>query len=511
MVDKAPSDRPGESSGGREPKILPFADNWTYIKTELQWLDRLLLLAVGKHRRERRETDRISHSQRDRLTRHWWKGIVTLDTPPVYDDVRPAVTDAPSNYQQQLEARIRASQNQGVILGLPALRDRLSLSLFEKNVVLLGLAPEVNQRYGRLYGFLQESETTTLPQFDLALKLLCRNDQEWQKARLRLAETSPLVQTGLLQFVAAADQPLLTHALKLSDTLVNYLLSSPLEPGKLETILQNLSPPSGSPGLSSPPAVPALLSPTPTPLVPPFPTPQQPPAIAWDQLVVPRSLKQELQHLSQRLMLLALEPLPATMAHAPGTVVVCSGPQGTGKTMATHAIAHAAQTQLTTVALHRYNPIGLTLLLAQLLQQSPTLLLFQEAELLWGPQSPVASHLLEEFWRQRQARPCLTILSTTLPARIARNWLQRCDRGLDFPRPDTEARTQLWRQAFPPEVLLDRRISWSQLAHQGKLTGGQIQAIARDALLYAKTEQKTRITLSHIQRAWAQQPRWDRL
>ena len=26
--------------------LLPFADNWAYLKTELNWLDRLLMLAI---------------------------------------------------------------------------------------------------------------------------------------------------------------------------------------------------------------------------------------------------------------------------------------------------------------------------------------------------------------------------------------------------------------------------------------------------------------------------------
>ncbi|NJM57651.1 MAG: hypothetical protein HC857_09735 [Synechococcales cyanobacterium RU_4_20] len=68
-------------------------------------------------------------------------------------------------------------------------------------------------------------------------------------------------------------------------------------------------------------------------------------------------------------------------------------------------------------------------------------------------------------------------------------------------------------------MTLDPRISWVKLAEQGKLTAAQIQAIARDAALYAQIEAnqleanqqnsappraKPRVTPSQIQRAWQQ-------
>jgi len=166
------------------PVVEPFPDNWSYIKTELNWLDRVLVMAVGRHRRDLKETESMTRNPRDRVTRHWWKGVITLDQAPNYDEYRPgSVPDltppqgsqggnatpspesapvagraTPPTYQEQLAARIKASRQQGILLGLPALEDRLGLTSFEKNLVLLSLAPEVNRRFSRLYGLLQESE-----------------------------------------------------------------------------------------------------------------------------------------------------------------------------------------------------------------------------------------------------------------------------------------------------------------------------------------------------------------
>ena len=71
------------------PVVEPFPDNWSYIKTELNWLDRVLVMAVGRHRRDLKETEGLTRNPRDRVTRHWWKGVITLDQSPNYDEYRP--------------------------------------------------------------------------------------------------------------------------------------------------------------------------------------------------------------------------------------------------------------------------------------------------------------------------------------------------------------------------------------------------------------------------------------
>ncbi len=59
--------------------VEPFLDNWTYLRTELAWLDRVLGLAIARHRKEAKEIERFAHSRVDRITSHWWKGLVSLE------------------------------------------------------------------------------------------------------------------------------------------------------------------------------------------------------------------------------------------------------------------------------------------------------------------------------------------------------------------------------------------------------------------------------------------------
>lgn len=137
-----------------------FADNWGYLRAELQWLDRLLMAAAAKQRKEAKEIDRIAQSKTDQATSHWWKGLITAEGNAAYDEYRQPSSGSKLGYQAQLEVQIQSAQKQGVLLALPNLRERLGLTPFEKNLVLMSLAPEVNRRYTRLYRFCKVKRTT---------------------------------------------------------------------------------------------------------------------------------------------------------------------------------------------------------------------------------------------------------------------------------------------------------------------------------------------------------------
>jgi hypothetical protein len=110
---------------------------------------------------------------------------------------------------------------------LPALCARFDLSAFDAALVLVALAPEVDLRYERLYGYLQDDVTRRRPTVDLALNLLCTDAEEKLVRRAHLAPHAPLVRGGLLRLVADpnhVEPPLLAHYLKLDDAVVRRLL-----------------------------------------------------------------------------------------------------------------------------------------------------------------------------------------------------------------------------------------------------------------------------------------------
>lgn len=496
-----------------------FPDNWTYLRTELTWLDRVLAGAIARQRKERKAVERVSQARVDQITSHWWQGLIQLEGDISGDspaDV-PRRSQLKGNYQQHMESRIQASQQKGITLGLPALCQKLELSLFEKNAVLLALAPEVNRRYGKIYNFLQETEhpgASGLPTIDLMLRLLCRNDGEWRSARLALSQQSKLVQYGVVVLPQATAASFLSRPVKVADAIAEYLLADAPQPATLDQLLPlSVTPPAQERGLVT---LPATWQPAP---LPPAASDQVLAAITcwgaaadqlWDKLVLPDALRAKLQHLGDRARQAqvvqatwALSSHPAAEALRCGTIALLVGAVGTGKTLAARAIAQSLQVPLTQVDLALLAPAQYDALLHYLDAQSPAVLLVQSAQYWLGRSSCLAAVTLRQFLQKRQHQSTLTFLSVEQAHWVKPSWQPWLTVALTFPLPDKASRLQIWQQAFPPAAKLAATIDWQDLG-QLRITGGMIQAIAQEAAIYAAAEvidQAGEISMKHIRQA----------
>lgn len=504
----------------------PFPDNWTYLKAELNWLDRVLSLAVARQRKETKEVERLARTRADRATSHWWKGLMSLDGEASYDSPAemPRRRGTRNGYQQQMEAKILASEQRGICLGLPSLRRQLQLSVFEKNLVLMALAPEISRRYGQIYNYLQETEfpgASGLPTVDLLLRILCRNDAEWRMARQYLVEGSVLLQYQLLEVRsrvaldnrASPPEPFLSRLVKLSDSLVSYLLADQPDEAFLKSLLQpnrviDLIPaeseqpyffaPSSLPSQSSPQSSPPLLS----PLLPPA-------HLSWSNLILPAPLMEDLQHLchsiqygSQVDVALGFQELAAPFLPPQGTMVLLIGAAGTGKTTAALAIAQTLRTPLFWIDLALLNPADHPRLLQELMGQSPTLSLLKSAQVWLGHPSPLSATEIHQFLDWRHRHRGITLLSITHKQTVKTQWRQQMSRMLEFPMPDEASRLRLWQQAFPAQLPLDAAIDWKYLSQRFRLSGGEICAIAREAAFYAVAESSNpQLGMRHLLKA----------
>lgn len=463
-----------------------FTDNWAYLRTELNWLDRVLMVAVARQRKDAKELDRIAQTRADRVSHHWWQGMIALDGKAAYDDChkpqKPAHDTPKVSYQQQLEAKIRASQACGVTLALPLLCDRLQLSVFEKNAVLMSLAPEVNRRYAHIYHFLQgdaPSVKTDLPTVDTVLRLLCRNDQEWRTARAQLISESPLLQLGLVQLRPLMADTLLSQSLKLKAELVDYLLAETPTPERLDALVDR-------PGVSR---VPSYLV-------------TQPVSTQWRDLIIPPTLLAALQALSRRLSLSLitesgneLSPFPRTKPL--GTLALVVGRPGTGKTTAAQAIAYDLNLPLTRLDLAEVDPSLFEAVINDIVQQQPSILLIQSADQWLRRSSFLTPALLQHLFNQRRDRPTLTLFSVALQESVALQWQRQLDQTLLVPLPSASDRLLFWQRALPPSPELEK-IDWPALARQLRLTGSDIEAIAHTAVLNQTTAGAPALTLHHL-------------
>ena len=130
------------------------------------------------------------------------------------------------------------------------------LSAFERSVVVLALAAEVDLKYERLYAYLQDDVTKKRPTVDLALKLFCPTVAARAEARAAFGSHSPLMRGELVTLVddpGTRNPVLLARCLKLDERIVGYLLGSDAVDFRLAPLIV---PSSGAGG--SPPGPPAL-------------------------------------------------------------------------------------------------------------------------------------------------------------------------------------------------------------------------------------------------------------
>ncbi len=113
---------------------------------------------------------------------------------------------------------------------LADLAQTYNLSRFDLDVVIVALAPELDLRYERVYGFIQDDVTRRRPCVELALNLFCSSAGMKLSRRAHFSSDAPLIREGLLQLVPDPNQvhpPLLAHYLKLDNQVVRLLLEQP--------------------------------------------------------------------------------------------------------------------------------------------------------------------------------------------------------------------------------------------------------------------------------------------
>ena len=101
------------------------------------------------------------------------------------------------------------------------------LTAFDLDVLLIGLAPEIDLRYERLYAYLQDDVTKRRPGIDLSLNILCASAGEKLQQRERFAPDAPLVRHRLIEILTDPhhqNPPLLARFFRLDEQIVRFLL-----------------------------------------------------------------------------------------------------------------------------------------------------------------------------------------------------------------------------------------------------------------------------------------------
>src|SRR2546430_8218589 len=140
----------------------------------------------------------------------------------------PAAPDAgAAQARDEIEAAADAAEREGADLRLRRLARNFRLDEIDIELILIAMAPDVDARFERLYGFLQDDVSRRRASVGLGLEL-CGLPSSSAYARSRLAAGAPLVDEYLVQ-VEENERPVLTRPLRVPDRVAAHLLGSDIQ------------------------------------------------------------------------------------------------------------------------------------------------------------------------------------------------------------------------------------------------------------------------------------------
>lgn len=203
----------------------PYRDALEHLEDLLQRLDLSIQVEVGRVRCSQTSANEwvrfaaITDEEVDEL----------LQSSADLSGERPAGADLIERRHAvgtRVEQRVAATLSAGVTLPVLELARTFGLSPLEVDFLVVSLAPEIDRRYERLYGYLQDDMTRKRPSIGLLLALCCPGGRARIRARSLFSSSAPLVRYRLLQVVddPSGALPFLSRPVRASDQIVAFLL-----------------------------------------------------------------------------------------------------------------------------------------------------------------------------------------------------------------------------------------------------------------------------------------------
>lgn len=239
------------------------------------------------------------------------------------------------------------------------------------------------------------------------------------------------------------------------------------------------------------------------------------PIATWQDLVLPEAQLQALHHIvahvRQRLRVYDTWGFRSKSARGLGISALFSGVSGTGKTMASEVLANELNLDLYRIDLSQVvsKYIGETeknlRRVFDVAEYSGAVLLFDEADALFGKRSEVKdshdrhANIETSYLLQRMEEYSgLAVLTTNMKKALDQAFLRRIRFYIQFPFPDTEQRTEIWRRIFPVNTPVND-LQLEQLARLN-VAGGNIRNVAMNAAFLA-ADADSAVCMSHLLQA----------
>ncbi|MGB9939400.1 AAA family ATPase [Methanosarcina sp.] len=345
--------------------------------------------------------------------------------------------------RKEIDARIEESLKIGRELRFHRLSELFGLDPFEIDILLIGLAPELDLKYEKLYAYLQNDMNKKKPTVDLALAVLFPIIEEKIKARVYFSPSASLMKNQLIHFSEGeinTDPSLISRSIKIDDRIVNFLLGF----DDLDLRIRNFSY-------------------------------TVKPDKSFEDLILPAELKSALINMAGWY----------SGNRLPLKFLFC-GPSGSGKKTAAEAICREAGINLLVVD-SKFLLEGKSLEIANLIMREALLqnsaLYLQAFDVLLEDKEP--KNFYEILVQAFKSFPGLIFLAGTESMEFNKSLINNDFIPYTFPLPSYPVRKQLWESCLK-DCRLAEEVDLNALASKFRFSGGQIRDAAHTARSFSR-------------------------
>lgn len=218
--------------------VIPFYSSLEYIEEELKRLDlRLILYLRSCLDAGAINSNTLALSSADEI-------FDLLEGFSTFGSDKEQIESRLRQLDMQIAQRLEAGKEQGSHISIQHLSQLYGLGPFEQYCIIACLAPEVDQKYQKVYGFLQNDMTEKKPTIDMLAKIFQLEEQERNLIRGVFDIQAPLAGYLMELHNELSDSwvPLITRHLKLDDWAVNYLLDINIPDTQLVQVTEFIMP-----------------------------------------------------------------------------------------------------------------------------------------------------------------------------------------------------------------------------------------------------------------------------
>ena len=238
------------------------------------------------------------------------------------------------------------------------------------------------------------------------------------------------------------------------------------------------------------------------------------PVHTWTDIILPDDAMSQLREIVLRVVhrhrVLDEWGFDRKLSSGKGINALFAGASGTGKTMAAEVIASELGLELFKIDLasvvSKY--IGETEKNLERIfaaaEQANAILFFDEADALFGKRSEVrdahdryANIEVAYLLQKMEGHEGVSLLASNLRQNMDEAFLRRLAFIVNFPFPDTQSRRRIWQGIWPAQVSFAGDVDFDRLAHQFKLSGGNIKNVALAAAFHA-AENGGCVSMAHL-------------